>query len=492
MKILMVNLSFLPDSLGGTEVYTYNLSRALIAAGHDVSVFTSLDDPSASRYELKRSVLEGIRVAKVVNAPRQARKFTDYFMDATVERVFEEAIREERPDIIHFQHLAYLSGAMPEVASREGVPSILTLHDYWYLCRRSHLVRPGVGICGGPRGGAPCATCHDTANPGAFFVSPADVRNLGDTIRRWLAWARQRLSAGQRSLGIKRSPDDAKRGQIDTPRWIARSDEEDRSRVEERVDPVMLAENTHRHEFFLRQLRFPAVLLSPSEYLRARYEAEGFPPVSVLPLGFPPCEPAVPMPFGGKLRVAFIGNMLRTKGPHVILRELEDLARSDKVEVHLHGWSLDEAYLAELQAAVDLYPAGTAWLHGPYRGELELERILAEVHLTIFPSLWEENYPLVVREALIRGVPVVGSTYGGVREAIKTGVNGLLFDPRQEGDLSRTISQIVERPEWLEELRTGARQTEIETQDAHVGKLLDIYASVARSERAEHDAGTLP
>ncbi|MBL0171648.1 MAG: glycosyltransferase [Gemmatimonadaceae bacterium] len=460
MKILMVNLSFLPDSVGGTEVYTYHLSRALIAAGHSVTVFTAVEDMTATRYEIRRSMLDGISLIKVVNSPAQARKFTDYFKDVHTERVFREVIREECPDVVHFQHLAYLSGAMPEIAFQEGFPSILTLHDYWYICRRSHLIRPSVGICEGPMSGTNCATCLDKPLPNTRARDSATAPEM-ETNSGWIGRALRWLDSARRypSIGLASEFPDSMG-----------------------VDHVALAENRFRHEFFSRQLRYPAVLLSPSRYLKARYEAEGFPPISVLPLGFSRVDPVPPVPYRGTLRIAFIGNLLRTKGAHVILGELEELGRrGSEVEVHIHGWGADKLYLAELQSAVRRYPTGAAWLHGPYQGDADLGSILSSVHLTVFPSLWEENYPLVVREALQRGVPVVGSKYGGVPEAIVHGVNGCLFDPHLQGDLRHTISEIIRQPDRLEALRAGARRTDVETQDAHVRKLMDIYESVTRN-----------
>ena len=40
MNILLVVHDFLPNHLAGTELYTYNLARALKDNGHEVSVYT--------------------------------------------------------------------------------------------------------------------------------------------------------------------------------------------------------------------------------------------------------------------------------------------------------------------------------------------------------------------------------------------------------------------------------------------------------------------
>ncbi|MCB0189281.1 MAG: glycosyltransferase [Caldilineaceae bacterium] len=39
MQILFTVHKYPPESLGGTEIYTVTLARALAAAGHDITVF---------------------------------------------------------------------------------------------------------------------------------------------------------------------------------------------------------------------------------------------------------------------------------------------------------------------------------------------------------------------------------------------------------------------------------------------------------------------
>ena len=133
-------------------------------------------------------------------------------------------------------------------------------------------------------------------------------------------------------------------------------------------------------------------------------------------------------PFEGTLKIAYLGNIVPFKGAHVILREVLRLPDPGRAEVHIYGRPVNEAYHEEVTRLALELPEGRVVLHGGYRSDKELQEILSTVHLVVFPSLWEENYPLVVRETLLHGVPVVGSTLGGVPEAIEDGVTGFLFD----------------------------------------------------------------
>ena len=185
-------------------------------------------------------------------------------------------------------------------------------------------------------------------------------------------------------------------------------------------------------------------------------------------------------PVEQRLRITLIGMIERDKGVTVLLRELLRFDRLDAVEIHIHGKSRDTIYMSEVHKLAREYPGGTVMLHGAYRSDKELTAILSKAHVVVFPSLWEENYPLVVREALLHGVPVVGSKYGGVREVIENNVNGLLFDPYKNGDLLDKITSILSKPEILDHLSHGAAMTKIESMDYHVAKLCSLYAGARR------------
>jgi 2-deoxystreptamine N-acetyl-D-glucosaminyltransferase/2-deoxystreptamine glucosyltransferase len=58
-----------------------------------------------------------------------------------------------------------------------------------------------------------------------------------------------------------------------------------------------------------------------------------------------------------------------------------------------------------------------------------------------------EAFGNVFAEALASGLPVVGSTVGGIPELVEHGVNGLLIDPGQPLALARAIQYLAQDPE---------------------------------------------
>ena len=55
----------------------------------------------------------------------------------------------------------------------------------------------------------------------------------------------------------------------------------------------------------------------------------------------------------------------------------------------------------------------------------DIEQFLKRVKVLLMPSLWLEGFGLIVMEAMLRGVPVIASDSGGLREA-KTGTGNLI------------------------------------------------------------------
>lgn len=72
----------------------------------------------------------------------------------------------------------------------------------------------------------------------------------------------------------------------------------------------------------------------------------------------------------------------------------------------------------------------------------ELKDIIMKAKAVVIPSIWYENMPLSLLEALNLGCPVIASNIGGMPEIIKEGKNGWLFRPGDESDLADKIKDL--------------------------------------------------
>jgi glycosyltransferase involved in cell wall biosynthesis len=80
-------------------------------------------------------------------------------------------------------------------------------------------------------------------------------------------------------------------------------------------------------------------------------------------------------------------------------------------------------------------------------------RAMDEAALVVLPSR-SEGFGRVIVEALLRGRPVLGSRLGGIRDLVRDGENGLLFDP---GGLAPALERALADRELLERLSGNAR-----------------------------------
>jgi glycosyltransferase involved in cell wall biosynthesis len=71
----------------------------------------------------------------------------------------------------------------------------------------------------------------------------------------------------------------------------------------------------------------------------------------------------------------------------------------------------------------------------------------------VVPSIWWENSPLVIQEAMMFRRPVICSDIGGMAENVTDGVNGLHFRVGDPDSLADTIRRATGTPELWDELR---------------------------------------
>ena len=130
MRVLLVSHRFPPHSAAGTEVYTAELARRLQARGHEVHVFSSHKDTGRDDLTLERRSHAGVPVTEVINNLYHE-SFEQTWQHPGVDAVFREEVQRIDPEVIHFQHLMYLSVGCLEIARESGAAVLMTLHDFW-------------------------------------------------------------------------------------------------------------------------------------------------------------------------------------------------------------------------------------------------------------------------------------------------------------------------------------------------------------------------
>ncbi len=165
--------------------------------------------------------------------------------------------------------------------------------------------------------------------------------------------------------------------------------------------------------------------MAPSQALADEYRAAGMPPgkLRVVDYGFRRAAPAPRAP-DRRLRLGFVGTLVWHKGVHVLIEALQGLPTMT-VELKVFG-SLEvfPAYVKTLREQARDLPVR---FMGPFDQD-RAQDVYSQIDVLVVPSLWPENSPLVIHEAFMAGVPIVGARQGGIPELVSDGVNGLIYD----------------------------------------------------------------
>ena len=445
MKILQVSHGLPPKENAGVELYTYHLSKALVQLDHEVHVFCRDADPEREEFSVFEDEVDGLRVSRAINNLKSLADVRHLYDNSFFDRSFEEVLKKERPEIVHFQHIFGLSANLVRIAREKGLPVIMTLHDFFLLCHRIHLLKEDQRLCPGPLYGLECASC------------------LGFSLH----------SRDRRTKFILRFKDKLPFPVI---KWTKRFFIPTRYLCDKGYEVF------HRYRYMFEMLKKPDLLLVPSAFVQSvilKYYPFVRPKMKVLPPGIPPIPGNRLLRYphkapGGKIRFCYFGNILAIKGLHVLIDAFRDLPR-ERATLTIYGGrtSWNETYYDRLKQQASDLPV-------KFRGPFERDRLsdaLKDQDVVVLPSICYETFSFVIREANHLGLPVIASRIGAIPEAIEEGKNGLLFAPGDSESLRRCMLRFIEEPESIQAMDVKARR--VKMMEEHAAELVGIYQQVA-------------
>ncbi|MGE0825144.1 MAG: glycosyltransferase [Candidatus Binatia bacterium] len=225
-------------------------------------------------------------------------------------------------------------------------------------------------------------------------------------------------------------------------------------------------------------------VLTPSDFLQERM-TEYFPALTAklrtVSLGVKPVVAPLRQRQGGApLRILYSGLLFPPKGAHILLEALQGLP-ADAVEVSLYGASLPywQAYVDQLHRQAQGFTVRFAgvYAHG------QLDKVLSAHDLLVMPMICEETFSLVVREALMAGLPVVAARRGALPAVIQHEMNGLLFEPEDAADLRRCLQRLLFEPGLYKRLCSHVPQ--YRTVDEYAAEMEEIYQAMLNGEKGE-------
>jgi len=393
MKVMKVIHGYPMRYNAGSEVYTQTLCHAL-ADRHEVHVFTRQEAPFLPEYAVRDEVDADDNRVKlhVINLPHAR----DRYRHTEVDRRFGLLLDEVRPEVVHIGHLNHLSTSMVREAAEREIPILFTLHDYWLMCPRGQFMQMHPEdpenlwpACDGQEDQKCALRCY------ARYISGAPDEQELD-VAHWTDWVRRRMAHVQEMVEL--------------------------------VDRFVAPAN-YLMERFHSQFGIPRAKLVYEDYgfdlerLKGRHRA-----------------PGEPFTFG------YIGTHIPAKGIHLLLRAFSQVDGEPRLRI----WGRHRGQPTEsLQALSRCLPGDASsrveWLE-EYRNQDILAEVFDRVDAIVVPSIWVENSPLVIHEALQARVPVITADVGGMAEYVADRENGLLFRHRAPGSLAQAMQTLENDP----------------------------------------------
>ncbi len=447
MKVIQVPFCFHPDAVGGTEVYVEGLAHQLMEQGLQVLVCAPAEHDEAYSY----GGLQVRRFAVADEVTDVAELYGDG--DKKVAESFAHILEDEKPSVVHMHAFTRaVSVRLMREAKRRDLPVVFTYHTPTVSCLRGTLMHWGADVCDG------------TLRPGVCSSCALHGRGLHKAISSVIGRLPPALGGLVSKAGLS--------GRL----WTG-------LRMSQLV--------SLRHAAFQSLMAEVDAVVVLCQWTKEVLERNGVmsSKITVSPHGLAEQTPvdgagvAELSSCGGRLRIAFLGRLDRTKGPDLLIRAVRSL-RDAALELHLYGITQGGSEIEFLEKLRAMAANDTRIVFHPPVSPGDVQTVLRSYHALAVPSQWLETGPLVVLEAFAAGVPVIASDLGGLREIVQDGVNGFLVEHSSPDAWCKVLGRLAENNGLLARLRSGIRPARsmavVAEEMAAIYERLDSAAAIHR------------
>lgn len=201
-----------------------------------------------------------------------------------------------------------------------------------------------------------------------------------------------------------------------------------------------------RNTSFKLLLGLPRVLLAPSQFLKDRFTDWGVTEdrIHVIPNVLRDVGPDFRPQNLGVPKLLYLSSITKLKGAEILMEAACELSRRgygpDSLEIEIWGTG-DSRYIKDMIEPLLAKCAGMVRVRGRFERD-DLDTVLARASAVICPSIWYENRPTVLDEAILRGIPIVASNIGGMKE-LATTFAGMTFRAGDPDDLANAIERFL-------------------------------------------------
>ena len=130
------------------------------------------------------------------------------------------------------------------------------------------------------------------------------------------------------------------------------------------------------------------------------------------------------------------------KGTEVLLDALAILKKRD-IDVTLRAVGPFETKEYESEVLAQVEKLGIGDMIDWTGFQTNVNEQLRKMDVFVLPSLYGEGLPMVVLESMANAIPVVASRVEGIPEAVRDGIDGLIFEPSNAEDLAEKLQSLI-------------------------------------------------
>ncbi|MGL4362368.1 MAG: glycosyltransferase [Cellulosilyticaceae bacterium] len=439
MKILIVTSWALPCHNGGVAQVTHHLAKEFISKGHEVSIFALDYDPSKSVGQIDSFEYEGYKIRTIKSDYMHQNRLhaleENNYNQPSIEAPFCDYLEEIKPDIVQFQSIQGMGANLIKVAKQLNYKTVVTMHDWWWLCPNSFMADQNDKCCLQKNiDDSKCKKC------------------IKDTI-----------------------------SQLDAENFLKKRNQYLKTILEKDVDQVLVV----------------------TEYLKTYFQ-NNMPYIENIKVDINGVEEGIIHNQAKKnevIKIGFLGGVQRLKGYELLQKAVPHI-QSKGWELHIysvpkvnkHGlkkaWSYLKSQglrklkvkLKQVLKAHSVQPSnGKIIIHPPY-DTFEKETVFQEFDILLSLSIVKESSSLVVREALIRNIPVLTTDSGGPLEVVMPGINGEVVRELTPKAVAEGIDQMIQGEHYKKLRENMQKNPYTYTYENQATSLEKIYKEVNRRQ----------
>ena len=151
-------------------------------------------------------------------------------------------------------------------------------------------------------------------------------------------------------------------------------------------------------------------------------------------------------------KIIFMSRVRKKKGIEIALEGIKKANKilNNKIIFDIYG-PFAPGYVKDFNKILIKYPFAR------YKGIIaynKVSKIISNYDIFTFPTFYEgEGFPAILIDALMAGVPIIASNWANNSEIIKDGINGFLFESKNEKDLSKKIIKLISNEKLCKQIK---------------------------------------